>query len=84
MSKKKTLKLNQIKEFLLSKGFIVIKKKKITFFSGELRSLYLTTICSFAIIIFSFALPTIIEFKKNTFLASKEIEIGRASCRERV
>ena len=29
MSKKKTLKLNQIKEFLFSKGFIVIKKKKI-------------------------------------------------------
>jgi len=27
MSKKNRLKLNQIKDFLLSKGFIVIKKK---------------------------------------------------------
>ena len=84
MSKKKTLKLNQIKEFLLSKGFIVIKKKKITFFSEELRSLYLTTLCSFAIIIFSFSFPVIIDFKKNTFTASKEIENNSKSNFERV
>ena len=84
MSKKKTLNLNQIKEFLLSKGFIVIKKKKITFFSAELKSLYLTTLCSFAIIIFSFSLPVIIEFKKNTFTASKEIENNSKSNFERV
>ena len=84
MSKKNTLKLNQIKEFLLSKGFIVIKKKKITFFSAELRSLYLTTLCSFAIIIFSFSLPVIIEFKKNTFNVSKEIENNSKSNFERV
>ena len=84
MSKKNTLKLNQIKEFLLSKGFIVIKKKKITFFSKELRSLYLTTLCSFAIIIFSFSLPVIVEFNKNTFIASKEIENNSKSNFERV
>ena len=84
MSKNKTLKLNQIKEFLLSKGFIVIKKKKITFISGELRSLYLTALCSFAIIIFSFSLPVIIEFKKNTFNVSKEIENNSKSNFERV
>ena len=84
MSKKNTLKLNQIKEFLLSKGFIVIKKKKISFFSAELRSLYLTTLCSFAIIIFSFSLPVIVEFNKNTFIASKEIENNSKSNFERV
>ena len=84
MSKKKTLNLNQIKEFLLSKGFIVIKKKKITFFSAELKSFYLTTLCSFAIIIFSFSLPVIIEFKKNTFTTSKEIENNSKSNFERV
>ena len=84
MSKKKTLKFNQIKEFLLSKGFIVIKKKKITFFSRELRSLYLTALCSFAIIIFSFSLPVIIEFKKNTFTTSKEIENNSKSNFEKV
>jgi len=84
MSNKKTFKLNQIKQFLLSKGLIVIKKKKITFFSAELRSLYLTTLCSFAIIIFSFSLPVIIEFKKNTFISSKEIENNSKSNFERV
>ncbi len=84
MSKKNTLKLDQIKEFLLSKGFIVIKKKKITFFSAELRSLYLTTLCSFAIIIFSFSLPVIVEFNKNTFIASKEIENNSKSNFEKV
>ena len=84
MNKKNSLKLNQIKQFLLSKGFIVIKKKKITFFSAELRSLYLTTLCSFAIIIFSFSLPIIIEFNKNTFIASKEIENNSKSNFERV
>ena len=84
MSKKKTLNLNHIKEFLLSKGLIVIKKKKITFFSGELRSLYLTALCSFAIVIFSFSLPVIIEFNKNTFTASKEIENNSKSNFERV
>ena len=84
MSKKKTLKFNQIKEFLLSKGFIVIKKKKITFFSGELRSLYLTTLCSFAIIIFSFSLPIIIDFKQNIFVVEKEIENNSKSNFERV
>ena len=84
MSKKNTLKLDQIKEFLLSKGFIVIKKKKITFFSAELRSLYLTSLCSIAIIIFSFFLPTIIDFKKNTFLTSNEVENNSKSNFERV
>ena len=84
MSKNKTLKLNQIKEFLLSKGFIVIKKKKITFISEELRSLYLTTLCSFVIIIFSFSLPAIVQFKKNTLTVSKEIQNNSKSNFERV
>ena len=84
MSKKNRLKLNQIKDFLLSKGFIVIKKKKITFFSAELRSLYLTALCSFAIIIFSFSLPAIIQFKKNTLTVSKEIQNNSKSNFERV
>jgi len=84
MSKKNRLNLNQIKDFLLSKGFIVIKKKKITFFSGELRSLYLTALCSFAIIIFSFSLPAIIQFKKNNLTVSKEIQNNSKSNFERV
>jgi len=83
MRRKSVLKLNQIKEFLLSQGFIITKKKKITFFSGELRSLYLTALWSFAIIIFSFSLPVIIDFKENIFFVSKEIENNSKSNFER-
>ena len=74
MNKKKSLKLNQIKEFLLKKGLTVIKKKKIFFLNKDLRSLFLTVLCSLAFIMFSFALPIMLEFKNNIILASQEIE----------
>ena len=74
MNKKKSLKLAQIKNFLLKKGLTVIKKKKIFFLNKDLRSLFLTVLCSIGIIMFSFVLPAIFEFKNNTILASKEIE----------
>ena len=84
MNKKKPLKLDQIKEFLLKKGLTVIKKKKIIFLNKDLRSLYLTILCSIGIIMFSFALPGIFEFKNNTILASKEIENNSKSNFEKV
>ena len=84
MNKKKSLKLDQIKDFLLKKGFTVIKKKKIIFLNKDLRSLYLTILCSIGIIVFSFALPVILEFKNNTILASKEIENNSKSNFEKV
>ena len=84
MNKKKPLKLDQIKEFLLKKGLTVIKKKKIIFLNKDLRSLYLTILCSIGIIMFSFALPVILEFKNNTILASKEIENNSKSNFEKV
>ena len=84
MNKKKPLKLNQIKDFLLRKGLTVIKKKKIIFLNKDLRSLYLTILCSIGIIIFSFVLPVILEFKNNTILASKEIENNSKSNFEKV
>ena len=84
MNKKKPLKLDQIKDFLLKKGFTVIKKKKIIFLNKDLRSLYLTILCSIGIIMFSFALPVILEFKNNTILASKEIENNSKSNFEKV
>ena len=74
MNKKKPLKLDQIKDFLLKKGLTVIKKRKFFFLNKDLRSLYLTILCSIGIIIFSFVLPVIFEFKNNIILASKEIE----------
>ena len=84
MNKKKPLKLDQIKDFLLKKGLTVIKKKKIFFLNKDLRSLYLTILCSIGIIMFSFALPAILEFKNNTILASKEIENNSKSNFEKV
>ena len=84
MNKKKPLKLDQIKDFLLKKGLTVIKKKKIIFLNKDLRSLYLTILCSIGIIMFSFALPAILEFKNNTILASKEIENNSKSNFEKV
>ena len=84
MNKKKPLNLYQIKEFLLKKGFTVIRKKKLFFLNKDLRSLYLTILCSIGIIMFSFALPVILEFKNNTILASKEIENNSKSNFEKV
>ena len=84
MNKKKPLKLDQIKDFLLSRGLTVIKKKKIIFLNKDLRSLYLTILCSIGIIMFAFVLPTILEFKNNTILASKEIENNSKSNFEKV
>ena len=84
MNKKKALKLNQIKEFLLKKGLIIIKKKRVTFFSEELRSLYLTALCGLCIIVISFTLPIIFDLKKNIFFVSKEIENNSKSNFEKV
>ena len=84
MNKQKPLKLDQIKDFLLKKGLTVIKKKKIIFLNKDLRSLYLTILCSIGIIMFSFVLPVILEFKNNTILASKEIENNSKSNFEKV
>ena len=84
MNKKKPLKLDQIKDFLLKKGLTVIKRKKIIFLNKDLRSLYLTILCSIGIAMFSFVLPVIFEFKNNTILASKEIENNSKSDFEKV
>ena len=82
MNKKKVFKLDLIKEFLLKKGFTIIRKKK--FLSNDSRSLYLTFLCSIGVVMFSFALPIIVEFKNNTILASKEIENNSKSNFEKV
>ena len=74
MSRKKILKLDLIKEFLLKKNLIIVKRKKISFLDRDSGSLYLTFLCSIGVIMFFFALPSILEFKDNTILASKEIE----------
>jgi Bax protein len=84
MNRKKIFKLDQIKEFLLKKGLIVIKKKKLNFLNKDSRSLYFTFLCSLAVITFFYVLPIILEFKNNTILASKEIENNSKSNFEKV
>ena len=84
MIKKNPLKLEQIKKFLFKKGLTVIKKKKIIFLNKDLRSLYLTILCSIGFIMFSSVLPIIFEFKNNIVLASKEIENNSKSNFEKV
>ena len=85
MNKKKILKLNQIRDFLLKKIIPRNKKKRIDYSSNNpTRSLYLTILCSIVIIMFSFALPFILEFKNNTILASKEIKNNSKSNFEKV
>ena len=75
MNKKKILKLNQIKSFLFKKILLNNKKKRILYSSNDpTRSLYLTFLYSIGIIIFSYLLPTVIEFKNNRILASKEVQ----------
>jgi len=81
---KKNFNLDQIKKFLKKKNFIVPKKPNIKSLNKNLKSLYFTTLASFVIILFFFFLPNIINFQKNTILASKEIENKSKSNLEKV
>ena len=72
INEKTKITFNQVKEFLLKKGFIVKKKK--TLLNNDFKALYYTFLSSLALILIFFLIPTIVEFKKNTTIASKEIE----------
>jgi len=72
--KKNQLTLNQVKKFLLIKGLMITEKNKKNFIRNNLKSFYLTFLCSFGIILFFFILPIIFELKQNIIFASKEIQ----------
>ena len=74
ISKKTRITFNQIKEFLLKRGFVVIKKSNKKLLNNDFKPLYYTFLSSLALILIFFLIPTIVEFKKNTTIASKEIE----------
>jgi len=74
INKKTRITFNQVKEFLLKKGFIVKKKDKKKLLNNDFKALYYTFLSSLALILIFFLIPTIVEFKKNTTIASKEIE----------
>ena len=80
--KKNKLTFSEIKIFLDKKGFSISQNKDFFNKSG-LRSIFLTTACSFFVILFFFSIPGIIEFKKKNIIISKAIENNSKSNFER-
>ena len=74
INKKARITFNQVKEFLLEKGFTVKKKDKKKLLNNDFKALHYTFLSSLALILIFFLIPIIIEFNKNTIIASKEIE----------
>ena len=64
MLKNKKINLNTIKKILLEKGF-TIKKKKNNFFLKDLKSFYLTTLCSLFLILIFTLVPLSVGIKEN-------------------
>ena len=83
---KKNFDLDQIKKILKKKGFIISRKKKINISSinNDVKSLYFTFIASVVVISFFFFLPSLVDFQKNSILASVEIENKSKSNLEKV
>jgi len=82
--KKKNLTINQVKEFLLKKDLIAIKKNNKIFSIKSLQSIYYVSLLSIFLIIFFFSIPLVLEFKKNIITASKEIKNNSKSNFEKV
>jgi Bax protein len=80
--KKNKLTFSEIKIFLNKKGFSISQNKDFFNKSG-LRSIFLTTVCSFFVVLFFFSIPGIIEFKKKNILISEAIENNSKSNFER-
>ena len=74
MNKKKFI-LNKIKKKIFERKVSNLSKKNyIKFLNQDFRSLYYTALAGVFIVIFFYFLPTIVDFQKNTILASTEIE----------
>ena len=71
---KKKLTLNQVKEFLLTKGFTLSKKSKKYFPENDIKNLFYTFASSLGLIFFFFVTPLFIEYKVNYSKISKEIK----------
>ena len=74
INKRARITFNQVKQFLLKKGFTVKKRDKKKLLNNDFKALYYTFLSSLALILIFFLIPIIAEFKKNTITASKEIE----------
>ena len=84
INKRKKLTLSKVKDFLLKRGLIVIEKNKKNLQDKDLKSLYYTFISGLGIISFFFAIPILVEFKKNNIDISKEIANNSKSNFEKV
>ena len=73
MKNNKLLTIKEVKKFLFKKNFVIIKKNK-SFQIKDFQSIYLTSIVSLLVVFFFISLPIVIDFKKNYFIASKEIK----------
>ena len=83
MNKKNILYLNMLKNLKSKINFfnfdiknLILNSKKIlkkNKANDQFKSLYLTTLSGLFIILFFYSLPIIVEFKKNTFISSKDI-----------
>ncbi len=83
MNKKNILYLNMLKNLKSKINFfsfdiknLILNSKKIlkkNKANDEFKSIYLTALSGLFIILFFYSLPIIVEFKKNTFISSKDI-----------
>ena len=74
INKKTRITFIQVKEFLLKRGFIVKKKGNKKLLNNDFKALYYTFLSSLSLILIFFLIPIMVEFKKNTIIASKEIK----------
>ena len=63
---------------------LIIKKNKSLLGNNNYKSLYYTVLSSFVIILLSFLMPSVVEFKNNNIFASNEIENKSKSNLEKV
>ena len=89
---KELLPKKQLKEFLAQKKLkeflsinnLIIKKNKSLLENNNYKSLYYTVLSSFVIILLSFLMPSVVQFKNNNIFASNEIENKSKSNLEKV
>ena len=65
INKKTRITFNQVKEFLLKKGFTVKKKDRKKSLNSDFKALYYTFLSSLSLILIFFLIPIMVEFKKK-------------------
>ena len=71
--KKKKINLSNLKKILIERGFVV-KKKRNFFFSNDFKSFYLTTICSFGIILIFSLIPLSVNIKDDIKVSKSTVD----------